>query len=582
VVVKARIVNMSSARARAAFLAHISYISRDGVQREGGKGELYDREGAVERKAVSQRLEEEPHHFRLILSPEDAQALDLSRYTRDVMAQLEEDLGRKVLWSAVNHYNTGHPHVHVVIRGLDAEGRPLYIPRRYLFHGLRMQAQRWVTQELGPRTDRDLEKARQKDIHQVRLTSLDRAIERQLWAEGVLCLKQVPRGPEGQIHRGHIQARLKTLEELGFAHYCSAHRWQLKEGWKEGLRALGMRNDILQQMHHHLKGQAQDYLVYRRPEELARPIEGKVIAKGVCDELYDRPFVLVASADGKAHWITCQSPESVQALRPGHMVSVSHQRMRWALPLDEDLVRVAHENGGLYLASHHARAMEGGLVPKVSREMIQRRLERLEHHRLIVREEAQGQTGWRIPPSLLETLRGREAMAPNRGVMAFRRLDPLPLSAQETHPGPTWLDGKMSLEGRAPFGFGVELAAALKKREAYLVSLGIDPRDPAKSDRLFELERAVVMQAEAKRAGYRAIEEPGPLRPMRGVLREKTLPSGQKVALIVDDRAREMAMVPWQKEWSSLLSQRIALSCGEGDRLRLTLLDRGRDRGLSR
>jgi hypothetical protein len=262
-------------------------------------------------------------------------------------------------------------------------------------------------------------------------------------------------------------------------------------------------------MQQHLYGRAQDFLLYPRPEDIARPIEGKVVAKGMSDELYDRPFVLVASADGKAHWIKCERPEQVQALRAGDIVSVSQERSGWGLPLDA-------------------------------------------------------------------------AQEPPRAV-AIRRLSPLPLSAQESYPGPSWLDQKRSFEGRAPFGFGAELAAALKKREAYLLSLGLDPRDPAKSDRLLERERATLIKAEAERSGYRALLERGPLaRAMHGVLREKTLPSGQRVALIFDERAREVAVVPWRGEWSVLLSQRVTLSRGEGHHLRLSPSPRGRDRGLSR
>jgi type IV secretory pathway VirD2 relaxase len=34
-----------------------------------------------------------------------------------VMRQMEEDLGTRLDWVAVDHFNTGHPHSHVVVRG---------------------------------------------------------------------------------------------------------------------------------------------------------------------------------------------------------------------------------------------------------------------------------------------------------------------------------------------------------------------------------------------------------------------------------------------------------------------------------
>ena len=66
------------------------------------------------------------------MSPEDAAQLDLTGYVRRLMAQVERDQGRRVEWAAVNHYNTEHPHAHLVIRGVDRQGRELRFERSYL------------------------------------------------------------------------------------------------------------------------------------------------------------------------------------------------------------------------------------------------------------------------------------------------------------------------------------------------------------------------------------------------------------------------------------------------------------------
>jgi type IV secretory pathway VirD2 relaxase len=50
------------------------------------------------------------HSFRLIVAPEDADRLsDLRDFTRDVMIQMEADLGTELDWISVDHFNTGHP-----------------------------------------------------------------------------------------------------------------------------------------------------------------------------------------------------------------------------------------------------------------------------------------------------------------------------------------------------------------------------------------------------------------------------------------------------------------------------------------
>ena len=52
------------------------------------------------------------------------------------MTQMEEDLGTKLEWIAVDHYNTGHPHSHIILRGKDDRGRDLVIAREYITKGV--------------------------------------------------------------------------------------------------------------------------------------------------------------------------------------------------------------------------------------------------------------------------------------------------------------------------------------------------------------------------------------------------------------------------------------------------------------
>jgi type IV secretory pathway VirD2 relaxase len=114
------VARLSGRGARAAVL-HLRYIERDGVEKDGSKGVLYDATGRGSAEAFEQPRVGEKHQFRVIVSPEDAAELDLTLYVRRLMAQVEQDLGRTVEWAAVNHYNTAHPHAHLVIRGVDRD-----------------------------------------------------------------------------------------------------------------------------------------------------------------------------------------------------------------------------------------------------------------------------------------------------------------------------------------------------------------------------------------------------------------------------------------------------------------------------
>jgi hypothetical protein len=176
VVVKARVVHQRGPSGRSP-KAHLIYLQRDGAGQEHGQGELYNaRETGLDRDAFLERCEDDRHHFRLIVSPEDGDKLqDLQAYTRDLMRQVEQDLGTRLDWVAVDHHNTGHPHSHILIRGVDEDGKTLLIARDYMAHGFRLRAAELVTLELGQQTELEIQTKLQNEVGQKRFTRLDRA-----------------------------------------------------------------------------------------------------------------------------------------------------------------------------------------------------------------------------------------------------------------------------------------------------------------------------------------------------------------------------------------------------------------------
>ncbi|MBV9079346.1 MAG: relaxase/mobilization nuclease domain-containing protein, partial [Methylobacteriaceae bacterium] len=144
VVVKARVVRHRGTRFRSAPLAkHLSYLQRDGVTRDGADARMFDRTGdQADVLAFAERCEDDRHHFRFIVSPEDAGEMeDLRAFTRDLMRQAERDLGTRLDWVAVDHWNTDQPHVHVLVRGQDQGSADLVISRDYIGRGFRGRAE---------------------------------------------------------------------------------------------------------------------------------------------------------------------------------------------------------------------------------------------------------------------------------------------------------------------------------------------------------------------------------------------------------------------------------------------------------
>ena len=203
--------------------AHLRYIQRDGITRDGGPGQLYDATSdQADGNAFLDRSEHDPHQFRFIVSPEDSTRLpDLKPFIRDLMRQMEQDLDTKLDWVAIDHFNTGHPHTHVVIRGRDDQGRDLVIARDYIGHGVRARAQALMTLELGPESELERLQKLASEVEQERFTRLDRALLARA-KDGILVA-----GSAGELAPAHqtMQAgRLKTLERLGLARGAPAGR----------------------------------------------------------------------------------------------------------------------------------------------------------------------------------------------------------------------------------------------------------------------------------------------------------------------------------------------------------------------
>jgi hypothetical protein len=181
--------------------AHLRYIQRDGVTRDGEPGRLYDGcSDDADGAAYLDRSDGDPHQFRFIVSAEDSPRLgELKPFIRDLMRQMEQDLDTKLDWVAVDHFNTGHPHTHVMIRGKDDSGQTLVMARDYIAHGVRARAQSLVTLQLGPENDLERVQKLLNEVDNERFTRLDRALsakarDNMLGSKPAMCQPNMGRG----------------------------------------------------------------------------------------------------------------------------------------------------------------------------------------------------------------------------------------------------------------------------------------------------------------------------------------------------------------------------------------------------
>jgi type IV secretory pathway VirD2 relaxase len=563
VVVKAHVQRLGTGGAKAAAL-HLRYIERDGVEKDGSKGVLYGPDGPVRAKKFEEPRFDERHQFRIMVSPEDGGELDLTVYIRRLMARVEADVGRKLEWAAVNHYNTANPHAHVVIRGVALDGEELRLERSYISKGIRWRAQELATEELGVRHEFEIKRAHSREVTQERFTSLDREIERHSKDHRIEVKALAKRS--GSIEQGTLVSRLQHLEVMGLAERLSPSAWSLAEGWQQQLRELGTRGDILHQIHSAVRGNPARYHVVGRGKELpqdpwARPGEvlvGRVASKGLTDELKGTFYAVLETPTGAAYHVPLDA-HAADALSPGDLVRFGTKQAPPGRPVDRHIVDVAGAHGGIYTPDTMAADEAAARVAHRLRD-----LERLG----LVTEQAPGQ--WRVPSDLVARLEHRHHAESARHWLLVDK-QPLALDAQVRHLGPVWLD-KVDSVSLAPYGFGADVARALEQRREALRELGIEPNDRQRSSKLRELEHGAVGDRIAVRTGQKFLAKAPDA--FRGRLQQGLEGSPY---LVVTDGAR-FVLVPDSGEARAFVGKTVAISRDANGQLRLRAPDRGRER----
>ncbi len=427
VTIKTRVVRHKSRSAPLS--AHLSYLRREGVTRDGEKAKLFGPgTDDADPKDFAERCQDDRHHFRFIVSPEDAPEItDLKGFARELVGQMETDLGTKLDWVAVDHWNTQHPHVHIIVRGVTEDGQDLVIARDYIKEGMRARAQDLVTQELGPRTDRDIQKALERQVEAEHWTQLDRQLVRDGDNHGVIDLAPAPdRQPDpfAVLKVG----RLRRLEQLGLAHQIGPGQWMMDETAETTLRELGDRGDIIKRIHRSLaeRGIARSSANYvLSGESLDVPVIGRLIDRGLDDELKGSAYAVVDGVDGRTHHIKLPDLESAGDGPPGGIVELrkfddaaGRRRVALAVRSDLSIEQQVTARGATWLdrqavARDPIALGQTGFGAEV-REAMERRAEQLIEQGLAERT-AHGLT---FAHNLIATLRRREIEALGKGLAA--------------------------------------------------------------------------------------------------------------------------------------------------------------------
>lgn len=579
VIIKSRIVKLAGKGMNGA-KAHLRYIQRDGVTRDGERGDLYNAlENEADGKTFLDRADGDRHQFRFIVAPEDgADYEDLKPLTRRLMARMEEDLGTKLDWVAVDHFNTGHPHTHIMLRGKDDQGHDLIIARDYITTGMRERAAEIVSLDLGPRTDREIENRLRHEVERERLTSIDRRLMREMDENGIV--SATDRNAFQQTLRA---GRLKKLTRLGLAEELHPGQWRLEAGFEDTLRRMGERGDIIKTLHREMGDRdvarsPADYVIHDPADPHTKSVTGRVMARGLSDEINDRHYLIVDATDGRTHYIDIGKGDAVEPIPEGGIVSVTPKSIE-PRKVDRTVVEIAAASGGRYNIDihlkHDPRATESFAETHI------RRLEAIRRATGAIEREPNGT--WIIAPDHLDRVteyeRGRAKAAP----VIVEKLSHLTLDQQVGFDGATWLDRELiadTFEPTRDSGFGRDLREAQSRRRQWLIAEGLAREDQGNTvyranmlDTLRRRELTRVSRQLSKQLGLAYVEtRHGEL--VEGTLRRAVELASGKYAVI--EKSREFTLVPWRPVLDRHIGQHVS-GVMRGDTISWTI---GRQRGL--
>jgi len=474
VIVKARQVSMGPAGVRA-LLAHIRYVERE-VGQEGVRANpFFDQtRDEADARGLAARCEGDRHYYRMIISPENGRDLpDLKAYIRRLMQALEQDLGTPLEWVAGTHYDTGRPHLHIIVRGRKADGKSLTIPVSYRSGDIRARAEALATDSLGPRNT--LVETAARDVKADRFTPMDRvliAATRLGWLE---------LGDVDQALHSEALRRLVHLETRGWVVRQGQERWQVPSDLRAQLQAASELKDRQGALMRILSGGSWSNAVSRLEVMTLEPgasLVGAYVGAGPLAFHKASPQLIILDAeDGRLGHLRLPGLASVlvvDRLAEGAVVEIRASEIK-ARRSDATILEVARMRQGIYSALDHKAAKPGDSPAYISRHLV--RLAALSREGAV---QALGNARFSIPADYCERAATADRARFGSSVLEVLIRDARPLADQVHAEAHTWLDTCLGagacdhIKGR----FGEAVRALLPKRRETLKAMGIQGLGP--------------------------------------------------------------------------------------------------------
>ena len=333
--------------------AHGVYIQREGATGKEKPG--FDQAG--QGIDIPSRLDAWQQHgderiFRIIISPESGNSLDMQRYTRDVMAKVEAETGTRLQWVAAIHTNTDHPHVHIALRGIQSDGKPLTFDREFIKSGFREFAQNAATRQLGFRTPEEIEKSVVEEATKPRLTSLDKIIAKNAVEEGSGIQFTLNAGGldrlrfKDPVKMFAIERRMYHLEQMGLATRLPNKTWELPKDFTMKLKTLSIAGDKQKMLSRNMEPASSvgNEIVSAKWNDI-QLLHARILGHDE-EESSGRRYMLLESVDGKVimlpHRADSEKLRSENELKRNELITISRHHGRVVITQHGDAEKALH------------------------------------------------------------------------------------------------------------------------------------------------------------------------------------------------------------------------------------------------
>jgi hypothetical protein len=316
---------------------------------------------------------------------------------------------------------------------------------------------------------------------------------------------------------------------------------------------MGERGDIQKMLYRGLaEGGVErapaDQVIHEPGAPDARPLIGRLVTRGLSDELKDRHYLIIDGIDGRGHYVEIGRGLSVEPIPEGAVVRIEPRSVE-ARPSDRTVAQIAAANDGRYSVDLHLASDPTATAAFAETHV--RRLEALRRGRADLEREADGT--WLIGADHLERARAHEVRQAQTAPVVVRTLSALPLERQVSAVGATWLDRELIADAPEPLrdaGFGRETRQALAQRRRWLIEqdLAHQAQDQViyRAGLLSRLQRRDLIAAAesvARETGL-TFSEVRPGQRIEGVYRRPLDLASGRFAVI--ERSRDFTLVPWK------------------------------------